>query len=78
MSVEAETRDAGVVRGRVTEYVARQIVMRERELAGLHDMPGERRRRPRRARLGLVISAFVIGLLTGAMGLFAIGWLITR
>lgn len=76
--VLAETGDASVIRGRVTEYVARQIVVRERELSGLADMPDGPRRRPRRARLGLVVSAFVIGLLTGAVGLFAVGWLITQ
>lgn len=77
-NVLVETRDAGVIRGRITEYMARQIVARERELAGLRDLPKTARRRPRRLRVGLVISAFVIGVLTGVVGLFALGWLITQ
>lgn len=71
-----ETADAGVVRGRITEYVARQIVVRERELAGIAEPASGRR--PRRSRLGLVFSAFIVGVLTGVVGLFAIGWLITQ
>lgn len=76
--VLVESRDSGVVRGRITEYVARQIVARERELSGMSDMPPLSRKRPRRLRIGLVMSAFVIGVLTGVVGLFAIGWLITN
>lgn len=77
--VLVDTRDDGVVRGRVTEYIARQVVVRERELSGISGTaPRLARRRPRRLRIGLVMSAFVIGLLTGVAGLFAVGWLITQ
>lgn len=78
--VLAETGDPGVIKGRITEYIARQIVARERQLAGLAETPRQARRRPRRRRLrvGLVVSAFLIGILTGVVGLFAIGWLITQ
>ncbi len=76
--VLVETSDAGVIKGRITEYVARQIVARERQLAGFADLPHSAPRRKRRLRVGLVISAFVIGVLTGVVGLFAIGWLITQ
>ncbi len=76
--VLVESRDVGVMRGRITEYVAHQIVVREREMSGLADMPPLTRRRPRRLRVGLVLSAFIVGILTGAAGLFAIGWLITQ
>lgn len=75
--VLVESGDASVIRGRVTEYVARQIVVRERELAGLADIP-PRSRRPRRLRIGLIMAAFVIGVLTGVVGLFALGWLLTQ
>lgn len=74
--VLAETADAGVIRARVTDYVARQIVARERELAGIADMAP--RPRKQRSRVGLVLSAFLVGILTGVVGLFAIGWLITQ
>lgn len=73
--VLVETADAGVIRARVTEYVAHQIVARERELDGLADMPPRQRRR---GRVGLVLSAFLVGVLTGVAGLLAIGWLITQ
>jgi hypothetical protein len=73
-----ESRDAGVIRGRITEYIARQIVARERELSGLSETPPLVRRRSRSPRVGLVMAAFAIGLLTGVVGLFAVGWLITQ
>lgn len=75
--VAVESRDAGVLKGRITEYMARQIVARERQLSGLVDMPPERRQR-RRMRPGLVFLSFLIGILTGAAGLLALGWAITQ
>jgi hypothetical protein len=65
---------------RVTNYMAREIVRRERLEAALLE-PLNREERPQGApappRLGMVIAAFVIGLLTGVAGLFAAAWLAT-
>jgi hypothetical protein len=64
---------------RVTRYVAREVVRRERLEAALTDsgrtaaFDGERR--SSRSGMGVVIAAFLIGLLTGAVGLFAAVWL---
>jgi hypothetical protein len=62
---------------RITRYMAREIVRRERLEAGLVE--------PARSTggdgasygsgMGIVIAAFAIGLLTGAVGLFAAVWL---
>lgn len=76
--VLVESRDVGVMRGRITEYVARQIVAREREMSGLADMPAFAGKRPRRLRVGLVLASFIIGILTGVAGLFAVGWTLTQ
>ena len=72
--VLAETADVGDMADRIVDYVAQQIMARERELEGRVEprLP----ERPR-SRAGLAVSAFVIGLLTGAAGLLAIGYLIT-
>ena len=74
--VLVDSNDIGVIKGRITEYVARQIVARERQLAGFSDLPplGARRR----GRVWRLIAAFAIGLLTGVVGLFALGWLLTQ
>lgn len=77
-TVLVETSDVGVMRGRITEYVARQIVARERQLSGLADMPKATGRRRRRVRAGLILAAFVLGALAGAAGLFAAGWVVFR
>ncbi len=64
---------------RVTRYIAREVVRRERLEAALVDsgrniaLDGERK--PSGSGMGVVIAAFVIGLLTGAVGLFAAVWL---
>jgi hypothetical protein len=64
---------------RVTRYVAREVVRRERLEAALVDsgrnvaLDGGRNRAG--SGMGVVIAAFVIGLLTGAVGLFAAVWL---
>jgi hypothetical protein len=63
---------------RITSYMAREIVRRERLEAALL-APGAGAIGLERARgsasMGVVIAAFVIGLLTGAAGLFAAVWL---
>lgn len=64
---------------RITTYMAQEIVRRERMEAALLE-PGPRQKlyaEPERSgpRTGLVLSAFIIGLLTGAAGLFAAVWL---
>jgi hypothetical protein len=63
----------------VTRYVAREVVRRERLEAALVDSgrdvaPVSGTRSPG-SGMGVVIAAFVIGLLTGAVGLFAAVWL---
>src|SRR5262249_33847754 len=64
---------------RVTRYVAREIVRRERLEAALIDSarrtPLDGGERASRSGMGVVIAAFVIGLITGAVGLFASVWL---
>ena len=63
---------------RITRYMAREIVRRERLEAALIEPSrlgafGEPR--PAGPALGVIIAAFIIGLLTGAAGLFAAVWL---
>jgi hypothetical protein len=64
---------------RITRYVAREIVRRERLEAALIGPPrqggfvGEPK--PSGPAMGVIIAAFVVGLLTGAAGLFAAAWL---
>jgi hypothetical protein len=67
------------VTDRITTYMAREIVRRERMEAALLE-PGPRQRlfaEPERSRppTGVVLSAFIVGLLSGAAGLFAALWL---
>jgi hypothetical protein len=67
---------------RITSYMAREIVRRERLEAALIEPLNREERTPSPAapaRLGIsvVVAAFIIGLLTGAAGLFAAAWLIT-
>ncbi len=63
---------------RVTRYMAREIVRRERIEAALVEpsrvVPG-RGEGSFGSSLGIVIAAFVIGLLTGVVGLLATVWL---
>ena len=64
---------------RITRYMAREIVRRERIEAALLEptragvIGGDTA--PLGAGMGVVIAAFAIGLLTGAAGLFAAVWL---
>ena len=75
--VMVETEDVGIMAGRITEYVAREIVTRERAALGfIYDRP--RGRRQRHGRKGRIVLAFIIGLLTGVAGLLALGWQITQ
>jgi hypothetical protein len=63
---------------RITRYIAREIVHRERLEAALAEpRRPETFNRPTSsgAGMGVVIAAFVIGLLAGAAGLFAAVWL---
>lgn len=67
------------VADRITTYMAHEIVRRERMEAALVDSGARHRLMPEPDRAGLsmgvVLSAFVIGVLTGAAGLFAAVWL---
>jgi demethoxyubiquinone hydroxylase (CLK1/Coq7/Cat5 family) len=63
---------------RITRYVAREIVRRERLEAALAEAPRIEpltAPRPSGINLSVVIAAFAIGLLAGAAGLFATVWL---
>jgi hypothetical protein len=64
---------------RVTRYVAREVVRRERLEAALVDSarraPFGGEGRASGSGTGVVVAAFVIGLITGAVGLFAAVWL---
>ena len=67
---------------RITGYIAREIVRRERlEAALIEPLHREERaassQAPARPGMGVVVAAFIIGLLTGAAGLFAAAWLTT-
>jgi hypothetical protein len=72
----------GEMADRITGYMAREIVRRERLEAALLE-PLQRDEKPAppsqpvRIGLGVVVLAFAIGLLTGAAGLFAAAWLTT-
>jgi hypothetical protein len=63
---------------RITSYMAREIVRRERLEAALLE-PGPREKiaieTDSGPSMGVVIAAFVVGMLTGAAGLFAAVWL---
>jgi hypothetical protein len=67
------------VADRITTYMAQEIVRRERMEAAIQEA-GPRHRlvaEPESSgpRLGVILSAFIIGVLTGAAGLFAAIWL---
>jgi len=70
----------GDMADRITSHLAREIVRRERQEAALLE-PVQREDRaqdveaPGGGGTGVVVAAFVIGLLTGAAGLFAAVWL---
>jgi hypothetical protein len=76
------TTSVGEMADRVTSYVAREIVRRERTEAALlepltREAPPAAAPSQARVGMGIVIAAFVIGLLTGVAGLFAAAWLAT-
>jgi hypothetical protein len=63
---------------RITRYMAREIVRRERLDAALVGTPSDKLsvETPRASSgMGVIVWAFLIGLLTGAAGLFAAVWL---
>jgi len=76
------TANVGDMADRITSYMAREIVRRERQEAALLE-PLLRDEKPVpqpqsvRLGLGVVILGFLIGLVTGAAGLFAVAWLTT-
>ena len=74
----AETVDVGDMRDAVTDYIAEQIVLRERQIEGLieprrrvPDQHDKHQLTPAR-RAGLVLAAFAIGALTGIVGIYAL------
>ena len=81
IKVEPATIPSPKGNGTITGYMAREIVRRERlEAALIEPLREERAASPQApARLGMsvVVAAFIIGLLTGAAGLFAAAWLTT-
>ena len=64
---------------RITSYMAREIVRRERQEGALLEPPRAEKQAAEdataNAGMSVVVSAFVIGLVTGAAGLFAAVWL---
>jgi hypothetical protein len=65
---------------RITDYMAREIVRRERQEAALLEPVRREDRAPCEevssgSGAGVAIAAFVIGLITGVVGLFAAVWL---
>jgi hypothetical protein len=64
---------------RITRYIAREIVRRERIEAALVDPTRGGRLSDEAAKpnsgMGLIVAAFLIGLITGAAALFASVWL---
>jgi len=76
------TNSVSEMADRITLYLAREIVRRERlEAALLEPLTREERPPapppPARLGMGIVVAAFIIGLLTGAAALFAAAWLAT-
>jgi hypothetical protein len=70
----------GDMADRITGYVAREIVRRERQEAALlepyrQDERAEPAPQPAGLGPGVVVSAFALGLITGAAALFAAVWL---
>jgi hypothetical protein len=79
--VLGESTDADEVAGLITQYVARRLIERERVLAGdtelaardvLIDQVSRRRRRRRTA--AVLLLGLLLGIMTGAAGLFALAW----
>ncbi len=72
--------NVGDMADRITSHLAREIVRRERQEAALlepmrFEDPGADEETAAGPGAGVVVAAFVIGLLTGAAGLFAAVWL---
>jgi hypothetical protein len=64
---------------RITSYMAREIVRRERQEAALLEPLREveaplQEPPPKSGGHGLVLAAFIVGLLTGAAALFVMAW----
>jgi len=64
---------------RITDYMAQEIVRRERMEAALLEAPPRQKavieHESSGPGMGIVLSAFIIGVITGAAGLFAAVWL---
>lgn len=72
------TSEAVTMAGWITDYVAREIVRRERQEAALLEPNRSEYSAPpprQMQRPGVVIAAFVVGLITGACALFVGLWL---
>jgi hypothetical protein len=62
---------------RITSHMAREIVRRERQEAALldsHRKDEQNEPKPSGAGMGVIVAAFIIGMLTGAGALFASVW----
>ena len=77
--VLAESEDIGEIKSEILEYVAGQIISREREVQGRVVAPAAVSEPSQGSGRGLsiVVWAFVMGLLTGAFCLLALAYLIT-
>jgi hypothetical protein len=79
--VLGESTDADEVAGLITQYVARRLIERERVLAGDTELAARdilidqvSRRRRRRRTLAVLLLGLLLGIVTGAAGLFALVW----
>ncbi len=77
--VLAESEDVAEMKAHILNYVAGQIVARERQIQGLAERqtPSPPNASQTKRNIGVVIWAFAIGLLTGAFCLLALAYLIT-
>jgi hypothetical protein len=79
--VLGESTDADEIAGLITQYVARRLIERERVLAGDTELAARdvlidqvSRRRRRRRTVAVLLLGLLLGIVTGAAGLFALAW----
>lgn len=71
-----ESGEVGEMCTHIAGYVARKVVERERIGTGIADFPRAAPAQKQKSSAGLVFAAFLFGVLTGAAGLMAVGWLL--
>jgi hypothetical protein len=74
--VLAEANETGALVEAITHYVAARLIERERAMAGeTSPLHARTHGAPPRRRRGRVLLAFALGLIAGAIGLFAALWI---